>query len=500
MKKLISMSICVSLAVAALTGCGANNGGSGTGTTGTSPSASAKVDAPKPELRQLGFQRNFDTNQDPVAKMLEEKTGYKVKYETLPLENPDDKLNLLMANKEPYDILKLSGSQYRKLASQGALEPLDDLLKNYGQTLAKINTPESFEAAKVDGKIYGIPERHPRGFVGSSLAIRQDILDELGMKVPTSLDEFYQLLKAIKEKKKDMIPFAGFESVITEISGAFGIATQWLEKDGKLVNRLDDPGMKEYLAFMSKLYSEGLLDPEWPVNKAATVQQKFSSGKAAVIPYGWGMAPAVTTAMVKNFPTAKITLIPGLKGKDGTQAQMIQGGGISWYIAIPKVSKNKQEAMKYLDLKVQPELFQNLSVGEEGVHFKKENGKMFPILPKFNDERGNADWFLTSTNPEVFQDLWLLRVRKDPVLYETFEEIQKQMSFGKKDPLIFAPPLPLLGTNIQKLTKSENDYIIKVFAGAEKLDGYDNFVKQWKNDGGNDVIKEVTDWYAKSKK
>ncbi|PYI51583.1 extracellular solute-binding protein [Paenibacillus flagellatus] len=496
MKKAIAGIASLALAFSVLAACGAGKDDA-TGASGGQTGTEANV--PKPELRQLGFARNFDPNQDPVAKFLEDKTGYKVKYEALPLENTDDKLNLLMANKEPYDILKLSGSQYNRLAAQGALEPLDELLAKYGKTLLAVNDPETFENAKVDGKIYGIPEKHPRAFVGSSLAVRQDLLDELGMKVPTTLDEFYELLKAIKAKK-GIIPFSGFESIVPEISGAFGIVTSFEDRNGKLIHRLEDPGMKEYLAFMNKLYTEGLLDQEWPVNKSATVQQKFTSGKAGVITYGWGVAPAVTTALEKNFPNSKIAIIPSLKGKDGQASNWLQGGGVSWYIAIPKSSKHKEDAMKYLDLKVQPDTFKALAVGEENVEYKTENGKMFPILPRFNESRGNADWFITSTDAKAYEELWLLRVRKDNVLYNTFEEIQKQASISVKDPTLLAPPLPVVGNNMQKLNKLENDYIVKAIAGAEKLDGYDNFVKQWNGQGGTEVLQALSDWYAKSKK
>lgn len=495
MNKAIASIAAITLAASIVAGCA---GGKSSDTSGQS-NQSASQNAPKPELRQLGFQRNFDPNQDPVAKFLEEKTGYKVKYEALPLENADDKLNLLMANKEPYDILKLSGSQYNRLAAQGALEPLDDLLNKYGKTLLKVNEPATIENAKVDGKLYGIPEKHPRAFVGSSLAIRQELLDELGLKVPTTIDEFYSLLKTLKDKK-GIIPFSGFESIVPEIAGAFGIVTTWEDQGGKLIHRLDDPGMKEYLAFMNKLYTEGLIDQEWPVNKSATIQQKFTTGKAGVITYGWGIAAPVTEALLKNYPNSKITIIPSLKGKDGKVGNWLQGGGVSWYIAIPKSSKNKEEAMKYLDMKVQSELFKGLAVGEENVHYKTENGKMFPILPKFNEDRGNADWFITSTDAKAYEELWLLRVRKDKVLYEAFEEIQKQASISVKDPTLLAPPLPVVGNNMQKLNKLEQDYIIKVIAGAEKLTGYDNFVQQWKSQGGSEVIKALSDWYATSKK
>ncbi|ALS29902.1 ABC transporter substrate-binding protein [Paenibacillus sp. 32O-W] len=495
MKQRLLIGIILIVMTAMLAACGGDKAGDG---ASGGESGGGGAAAEKPVLRQLGFQRNFDPNQDPVAAMLEEKTGYKVEYETLPLENPDDKLNLLMANNEPYDILKLSGSQYNRLAVQGALEPLGELIEQYGPNIKSSVPQEYFDNAMVDGQIYGIPEKHPRGFVGSSLAIRQDLLDELNLEVPTTIDEFYNLLVAIKEKK-GIVPLTGFESIIPEISGAFGVVTTFEVENGKLIHRLESEGMKQYLAFMNKLYQEGLIDPEWPVNKSETVQQKFTTGKAGVTTYGWGVASAVTTALHKNFPDAKITLIKSLTGPDGKVGNWVQGGGVSWYIAVPKASKNKEEAIKYINAKLEKELFKNLAIGEEGVHHKVENGELFPILPAFNDERGSADWFMTGTVSADYEEQWLLRVRKDPVLYATFEDIQTQLSVSRSDPTLLAPPLPVVANNLQKLTKAENDYVIKIIAGAESLDNYDKFVESWKADGGSDMLTELSAWYEQSK-
>lgn len=498
MNKKLSMTIIFVLLAVMLAACGSgSNNGSSNSSAGKEGSTPAET---KPVLKQLGFQRNFDPNKDPVAAFLEEKTGYKVEYETLPLENPDDKLNLLMANNEPYDIVKLSGAQYNRLAVQGALEPLDELLAEHGQGLLGATPAEFFENAKVDGQIYGIPEKHPRGFVGSALAINQKLLDELDMQVPTTIDEFYELLVAIKEKK-GIVPMTGFESIIPEISGAFGVVTNYEVQDGKLIHRLEGPGMQEYLSFMNKLYKEGLIDQEWPVNKSETIQQKFTTGKAGIMTYGWGIAPAVTDALKKNDPDAEITLITSLKGEDGQIGNWVQGGGVSWYIGIPKSSKNKVEAMKYLNMKVESDLFKELAIGVEGVHYSVgSDGVMLPILPAFNDDRGHSDWFMTSTDSAAFEEQWLLRVRKDPILHATFDEIQeKQLSISRSDPTLLAPPIPAVANNTQRLNKLENDYIIKVIAGAESLDGYNKFVEDWKAQGGAELLNELTAWYDQSK-
>ncbi|WP_010274624.1 extracellular solute-binding protein [Paenibacillus senegalensis] len=505
MKKSLLLAFCFGLILAILAACSGGSGGgsggsggsggeNGSGAGGGGGSSEGTEEEAKPALRMLSFVRSFDPNQDPVAKMLEEETGYKVDYYTLPIENTDDHLNLLMANRENYDVMKLTPNQFRMLAEQGALAPLDDLLDEYGSTLKEINA-EYFELAQVDGVTYGIPERSALPFVGSSLAIRKSILDEVGMDIPETLDEFYDLLVAIKEKV-GIIPMTGYQGVIPEISGAFGIATGWIEHNGQLVNQFEYEGMRDYLTFMSNLYKEGLLDPEWPVNKDATMKEKFTRGQAAVMPYGWGMASQVTAGMKEVFPDDEIVIIPSLAGPDGTKTAYQQSGGVGWYIAIPSWSSNKEHAMKWLDMKVQPDLFNLMVNGEEGVHYDfDEEGKRYPILPIFDAERGNSDWFMTSTRIQDYGEQWLVRVRKDEILYQAFMEMQGQMEWAVPDPLLFAPPLPALATNALKLNQFATDNITKFIAGAEDMANYDKFLEEYKKMGGADVIAEVNEWY-----
>ncbi|MCM0649872.1 extracellular solute-binding protein [Clostridium swellfunianum] len=457
--------------------------------------------APKPTLRFLGQYDRFDLNADPVAKTLEEKTGYKVNYESLPAENPDEKLNLLMTNKEEFDVMKLSAAQYYKLASEGALEPIDTLVEKYGTKLKEVISQTSWNSAKINGKTYGVPEKASMDTVGTQLAFRQDILDELKLQVPKTTDELYTVLKTIKEKK-NMIPLTlhNGESLISEISGAFGITTSWNDKSGTLVNRVEEPAVKEYLAFMNKLYAEGLIDTEMPTNNGSKVIEKFTSGKAAAMRLAWWSAPSVYPALQKNFANAKVTLTPPLKGKDGKSGAAFSTG-ISWYIAIPKASKHKEDAMKWMDIKMKDDVFKSMAIGEENVHYTKKDGAYYPILPKFFDERNNASWYLTGSQEKDYPTYWQARVRKDANLQATFEQIQKESSpVGVRDALAFAPPIPSISKNSIKLSKLETDFYLKVIAGTEKVDSYDKFLQDWKSQGGADCIKDANDWFKTAKK
>lgn len=480
MKKFGKIALMLALCSTVLIGC-------------STKKETSEVSDEKPTLRQLGFKRNFDPNADPMAKFLEEKTGYKVNYEVLPMENTDNKLNLMMANKEEIDILKLSATQYNKLASEGALEPLDKLLEKYGDNILKANSEDSWKAALVDGETYGIPERAPRPFVGDALGIRSDILEQVGMEVPKTIDEFYDLLVAIKEKT-GLIPMTGDQAILHQISGAFGVNATWFEEDGKIKNRVEQKGMEDYIQFMQKLYDEELIDKEWPINDSQKARDKFTSGKAAILAsYGWGMSAVVLPVIQEEF-NADIELIMGLKGPDGKQGAWLEGTGVSWFIAIPKVSKNKEHAVKYLNMKLESELFKDASIGQEGKHWEMKDGKMQPILPAFADDRNNSDWFMTSSIAKDYQEYWLLRTRKDPIMAETFDKMQAQVEYGKEEAITMAPPLEKASRYSQRLQALESDYIINAISDKKSAKPYADFLKDWENEGGLESKEDYNAW------
>jgi putative aldouronate transport system substrate-binding protein len=495
----------ISIAALAATAVACGSGNTKTNGAAPEPAPTAgggeqATNQPKPALKALMQYGRFDPNAEPVAKYLNEKTGYNVTYDMLPVENADEKLNLLMANREPYSFMILSASQYAKLAASGALEPIDDLVAKYGKNMKSVISETSWNGAKLDGKTYGIPQTGTGVVVNMGLFVRQDWIDELGLKAPTNRDELYTFLKTIREKK-NVIPLTGGKSpMVEQIATTFGLTTQWKESNGKITHMVENPAMKDYLAFMKKLYDEKLIDPEWSINQSNKVIENFTSGKAAAMMNGYYNAPTIVNALTKNFPNAKIAIVPPLKGDSG-KAAAVGSGGISFYAAIPKWAENKEEVIKYLDLKLDKEIFKGAALGQEGVHYKVENGNYLPILPKFNDEWNNASSFLTGVDEKNYPIYWQARVRKDPILTDVYLQIQNNAKdITVVDPLAYAPPIDAIAKNNQKLNKFMEDTFIKYIAGAEPLENYDKFLAQWKADGGDEMIKAANDWYAANKK
>ncbi len=466
---------------------------------GASPSASGE--AGKPDLKVLAFNVGFDPNTEPVAKDIQETTGYNVHYTLLPKDNPEEKLNIEIASGANYDILSLNPTQFNTLVAQGALQPLGELVDKYGANMKEAISEASWELGKYNGELFGIPQKNERPNIEQTMIVRQDVMDELGLSMPETLDEFYETLKTIKQKKPDLIPLTGAGMNVPMVLSAFGLYTGWAEgEDGRLVPRIQRPEMKEYMTFMKKLFDEGLLDKDWPINKSAQSQEKFVGGKAAMISGDWNMASGIHDAFKTNVPEGTMGYMPPLQGPDGSSG-VEMADKLIYVHAVPKSSKHAEDAIKFMDLKLEKNNFTFLTLGEKGVTFNEENGVYSPIMPVFTELRGSAYFFLNGIREAEYADMWLARLRRTPTLFEAFNALNKDFDkYAKRNPIAFMPPIEAVGKNLPSLNQKENDYFLQVLLSGEKIENYDKFLSGWDSSGGSDVMKAINEWYETTKK
>jgi len=460
---------------------------------------SAAAEKAKPTLKYVIVNAAFDPAQDPAKKVFEERTGYKLEVFMLPAEKPLEKLNIDLASGTEYDILNISRSWYDNLVANKVLIPLDRLLDQYGANIKAAIGAETWLCTTQDGAIYGVPKRNPMDTVNDALGVRGDWLDEMGRRVPQTLEEFTAALKAFQDAKK-VLPLTAVAASgqIPTISSAFGVSTYWKDVGGTLVPRMKQPGFQEYVAYVAGLYKAGLLDNEMPVNKSENTNEKLTSGKAAVAPYSWGSAASLRPGLQKNFPKARIDIIHPLKGAAGQQ-EISLNKGLDAVAGIPRMSKHAEDAVKYMNACLDPKNFKALTIGEEGVHHTADNGKYAPLFPKFN-EFANGNYFMNGMIEREYGAYWQARVRKNDDMYATFAEMMKSAPVGRTDPTAFAPSLDKVSKYLNSLKQMENDYIIMLIAGGESLSGYDKFLQDWDKAGGAEMVKQVNDWYRTARK
>jgi len=464
------------------------------------------LDGEKPVLRVLVSNNKTDLNEDPVAIALEELTGYEVVYEMLPKDNPADKLNLLMASGEPYDLVIVPATAtysvpFSNYVSNGAVKELDGLIETYGPNLQKHLSERGLSYTTFDGKIYGVPtvkNAVSAPGVNDGILIRADWLERLGSGEPETIDEFVEILKMFKEEDYDgvgnVVPLTSAGNpFISGITGSFGVPHMFVEVDGELIPDVELEGFKEYLMFMADLYQQGLFDNEFPVNKSATVQEKFTTGKAGLMADFWWAIPGLQGTLSEGNPDSIVSYIPPFAGANGDIGYGGSIGGLDRIAFIPEASENAEHVMNWMNLKLEDDIFREFTLGVEGTHYEMKDGGYSPILPAFADDRNNASKFLTGIDEEMYPLYWEARVRKNDLMFEGYSFLRAQVAYG--DYAAGAPYLEGYTDNLGTLKQLRKDYAIKAIVEGN-LDGYEDFMAQWYAAGGKEAAEALNEWYS----
>ena len=529
-KQFLCMSLAVALTVAGLAGCGSTSSdstaSSATITTETVESGSAaeqSVDTAESSVGELkgpgnitlsflGFNLDFDPNTDVMAKCIEDSTGYRVEYSMLPSDQADEKLIADVAGGVKYDILKVTQDQFQKLLAQGALMPLNDLLDTYGKDIENgLADKEMWSAfSDAEGSIYGIPFMREYANQIDYVTYRKDLAEAAGItESPTTLDEFYNFLKALKDHYGDdyivVSGYDGWDGVSKIIASAFGIYNDWMVDDnGKVYYMTEAPEFKKYIKNIKKLYDEGLLDSEYAVNTKDTVLEKLSSGQAIAGTCNHSDQISVTTSWIDNLGLTQddVGYINPLYGDDGT-CKYLDGASVNYVTCILKDSDNAADAINFINLKVQDQ--ENICIGVEGTDWEfDENGNYKPIMPAFADHKTFAWWYINATDTETYAKQWMARIRKSDYQWNAFENTT--LYVNENAPEIFVSNKflhkPATGAYIENNAALKNDlhnYMLQVISNTSDLDsGLDTFKSDWTSAGGEDVKRDLQTWYAEN--
>ncbi|MDK2829614.1 MAG: multiple sugar transport system substrate-binding protein [Clostridium butyricum] len=233
------------------------------------------------------------------------------------------------------------------LASQGLIEPLDNLLSDIKEDGSKF-TESSWNSVKFDGKIYGLPE------MTSDLVFfwNKDMFKNVGLdpdKPPTTLQEVDDMAQKLTLKQNGKYVHFGFIPWIgqgTPLSwaGLFGVQDYVVNDKPNLEKNTGLEKILEWEASYSKKY-----DPNQINNFFAALSQNnadqndpFILGKVAMKVDGmWEINNIKQYAPNLNYGVAPIPTAPGGKENSSVLLENV------WMI--PKGAKHASEALQFIE-------------------------------------------------------------------------------------------------------------------------------------------------------
>ena len=333
----------------------------------------------------------IDYKENKMTKYIEENCNVNLEFVLLPATDPAQKLQLMINSGEKLpDVIcyNLNLSTAFAYAQAGAIVPMEDLYEKYSVKLkaAVEANPELMlleQVTAADGHMYGMPKY--MGSLNNNTKYRYWInykwLENLNMEMPTTTEEFYEVLKAFKEKdpngngEADEIPLMSATNITTKDAWWRAIMNMYLYvpnipqsvKDGKVFYYAATDEYREGLKFIRKLIDEGLVDP-MTFTADKTQFTALINGETNVVGMTMDMIP------YGNANTPRIAEFTGLEpftGVDGVKRTTFAPSLPVVSAMITSSCEDPEAAFRFLDLLYRQDMSIINHWGEEGKHWAR---------------------------------------------------------------------------------------------------------------------------------
>ena len=354
-------------------------------------------------------------NEKASFKNITEETGLTLEFTELAAGTAAEKVPLMLAGGQMPDVFWALLSDAQILQNTTQLVPLEGMLEDFApnslKTYEELGTDWRTIATAPDTHVYGMLSRYESLYENTGDGIQiinKKWLEAVGKEVPTTLDEYYEVLKAFKEQdpngngEADEIPYCFCEDMwcasITNDIGMWGIGngygdtnSNFMIRDGKVSPTVNTDAYREYLEFFHKLYSEGLINPEGFSEKNEVFANKIKNNQVGTY-YSWTALEYLSSEQEKDW-----VVLPTIAAKEGVQP--VANGEIDrstinkngWVIT--KDCEHPEAALRLWDyLARDAESKMTVAMGEKGVLWDEypEGGYYFVVpentTPEFTFE------------------------------------------------------------------------------------------------------------------
>lgn len=369
-KKWISILISVVMLASLLAACGNANQNASSDPT---PAEESKGSGEKVTLRMIESLTSPSRTkllQEMIAKFELQNSNIRVELISPPLESADQKIQVMLTNKENIDVLEVRDQTVKQFSQNkliASLQPYVDKWQNWDGLTDVVKENASY----VDNTTYFIPY----GIYQKTLFYRKDWFEDAGIAVPKTWDELYDAAVKLTDKSKNRYGYsfrggAGAADYIEFMTWAYAgdkidPVDSYFTKDKQPM--YTTPEAKQALEMLVKMYKDAS-PPDSISWSYPEMVQGFTSGVTAMLIQD----PEVIITCQENMEEGTWATAPLPLGPSGIAQQTAgtAGWGISSY------SEHKDEAWKLIEF---------LSSPEESLFFAKNNS-LIPIYKSAGED------------------------------------------------------------------------------------------------------------------
>ena len=406
-KRLVALILAASIPVSVLAGCAGKKENT-KDTTNSNESAAGTLVTKLPITKdpiKITYYTRMEPNVGAIVKSyadteyfkeLAKRTNVNVEFIHPAAGQELNQLNLLIASGQYPDIIENTGQSFPNGNENGiddkVIIDLKEGVNKYMPNLKKIFDENAAVKKGVItskgyyGAIPGLNIPSSEATTGG-VFIRKDWLDELNIKAPESISDWYNVLKTLKEKKNIAYPLSVSWNDLKNsgsniFRGAYGVTSAFYQDNGKIKYGPLEQGYKDWVTEMNKWYNEGLLDKEFMTLTPALIDARVTNNQTAAVYGGIGGTLGKYLPLIQQ-KDSKATMVATKQValKNGEIAKIAPYNPlIASQINISSTNKYMPETLKWLDYMYSEEGNILKNFGVEGVTYKMENG-----YPKYTD-------------------------------------------------------------------------------------------------------------------
>ncbi|QHT62318.1 extracellular solute-binding protein [Paenibacillus lycopersici] len=418
-KSLITALAALMLSGAALAGCGSGNGASSDDTSANNGAAASDTaasnnggtaNAAEEKTGDANLKNHVDLvwytvgdpapDQDAVMaefnKMLEKDMNTTIKLNFTSWNDWQTKYNLLLTTGEKVDLVYAANwLDFYKLAKQGAYQDITDLIPTYMPETYKTIPQEDWEAAKVGGKTYAVPNTLPN-WSADGVYYREDWRQELNLPEIKDIDTLGAYLDGVKKNKANVIPYNGnpYDGLLDlftfstdfQLLGGYSspVASQSYDHPRDIVIY---PFTQEYADYVKKM-KQWADAGYWSKNALTAKQQPEKMIQAGTGAIQWGnvdKASGFITDMKTKAPDMKLAYWNFSNMHNYVMADPTTNNAM----AVPKSAQHAERALMVLDkLRNDPAYYNMLTYGLQGKDYDMDaDGKHIVVPPAGADPK-----------------------------------------------------------------------------------------------------------------
>ena len=515
----------------------------------------------------MSFDENFWTDWCKETYGIEWKAEW---ISTTPADN-EQKMNLAMVSGELPDVIVTKASQMKGLYEAGKLQPLDELLDTYGSPLVKYVIGQVEDSMNGDawanfsenGVQYALPPlQDVWATVWNNNWIRQDLLDELGLDIPETVEDMEKVMEAFKKVDPEGIGLVLSAGNATSVSGmspitdAYGAYPyHWLVgENDELVYGSVQPEMKEALRKLNEWYQKGWIDTEFVVKDLEKANEAVVQGHAINYYGPWSAVWMPFPDMLVNIPEAKMVAYRPLKGTNESGKVVVNGAFNTETKCYAINAECKYpEAVIYLFNVFMDNYYRNNDAMRKLMKEEYQYDMMFEpyeiLQPNNLDTAFNTSQYTYDYPEDIgggvlngYGVSYGLKMNQGPTelldQYYKMSEVEEgvrdaseltELDITEKDKYTYpvdrydsllssvrlykemnadgCVTFDAYAGSLTKAMQEKKAYLDKleletftnIIMGQAPIDEFDVFVENWKKSGGDDISKEVNEWYQSVK-